>query len=73
MITPISLIERKLHEKIEKMETAVRDELGHYYYIQVTAQVVALDELLQEMIRYYREDEESEESSDEESEDDFIW
>lgn len=57
MITPITIVENKLHSLIEKLKHSISEDLGRMQYLEIAAQVVILDELLQEMRSYYEEDE----------------
>lgn len=57
MITPITIVENKLHSHIEKLKHSISEDLGRMQYLEIAAQVVILDELLQEMHSYYEEDE----------------
>lgn len=60
MITPITIIESKLHTYIQKLRNSISEDLGRASYIEIAAQVVVLDELLQEMRSYYEEDDDEE-------------
>lgn len=61
----MEILEDKFHKTIKKLERALLNDELRDIYIQLTAQAVILDEIMQEFKKLEREDEESE--------DELIW
>lgn len=56
----MEILEDKFHKTIKKLESALLNDELRDIYIQLTAQAVILDEIMQEFKKLEREDEESE-------------